>query len=80
MFWIGESFFAQGETDSALVQYQAVVDRYSQSAKVPAALLKSGNIYEARGDKEKAYPYFRRLKEEFPQSLEYQQLRRQLEE
>lgn len=80
VFWIGESFFAQGEADSALVQYQAVVDRFPQSTKVPAALLKSGNIYEARGNKEKAYPYFRRLKEEFPQSLEYQQLRRQLEE
>jgi tol-pal system protein YbgF len=79
-FWIGESFFALGKTDSALVSYQSVVDLYPQSSKVPAALFKAGNIYQARGDKDKAYPYFRRLKEEFPQSLEYQQLRRQLEE
>jgi tol-pal system protein YbgF len=80
VFWIGESFQALGQSDSALVQYQFVVDHYPQSAKVPAALLKSGDIYESRGDKAKAYPYYRRLKEEFPQSLEYQQLRRQLEE
>lgn len=79
-FWIGESFAALGQTDSALVQYQVVIDQYPHSPKVPAALLKSGNLYEARGEKEKAYPYFRRLKEEYPQSLEYQQLRRQLEE
>lgn len=79
-FWIGESFSALGETDSALVHYQVVIDRYPQSPKVPAALLKSGNLYEAKGEKEKAYPYFKRLKEEYPQSLEYQQLRRQLEE
>jgi tol-pal system protein YbgF len=80
VYWIGESFFALGHDDSALVQYQSVVDRYPQSPKVPAALYKAGNIYQGRGDKEKAYPYFRRLKEEYPQSLEYQQLRRQLEE
>lgn len=79
-FWIGESFAALGKTDSALVQYQVVIDKYPRSPKVPAALLKSGNLYEARGEKEKAYPYFLRLKEEYPQSLEYQQLRRQLEE
>lgn len=79
-FWVGESQYALGNPDSALVSYQAVIDRYPESPKVPAALFKSGSIYEAKGDKEKAYPYFRRLKEEFPQSLEYQQLRRQLEE
>ena len=79
-FWIGESQYALGKQDSALVEYQAVIDRFPQSPKVPAALFKAGSIYDSRGDKEKAYPYFRRLKEEFPQSLEYQQLRRQLEE
>lgn len=79
-FWIGESQYALGKQDSALVEYQAVIDRFPQSPKVPAALFKAGSIYDTRGDKEKAYPYFRRLKEEFPQSLEYQQLRRQLEE
>lgn len=79
-FWIGESFAALGQSDSALVHYQVVIDQHPRSPKVPAALLKSGNLYEARGEKEKAYPYFRRLKEEYPQSLEYQQLRRQLEE
>jgi tol-pal system protein YbgF len=80
VYWIGESFYAQGELDSALSQFQAVLDQYPQSAKVPAALFKSGNIYDERDDKAGAYPYYRRLKEEFPQSLEYQQLRRQLED
>jgi tol-pal system protein YbgF len=79
-YWIAESFYAQGRVDSALVQFQAVVDRYPDSDKVPAALYKIGNIYEDRGDKKSAFPYYRRLKEEFPQSLEYQQLRRKLGE
>lgn len=80
VYWIGESFYAQGEYDSALTQFQAVLDQHPSSAKVPAALFKSGNIYDERDDKTGAYPYYRRLKEEFPQSLEYQQLRRQLED
>jgi tol-pal system protein YbgF len=80
VYWIGESFFAMGSLDSALGQFQIVLDRYSESDKVPAALLKSGNIYTEQGDKKSAYPYYRRLKEEFPQSLEYQLLRKSLEE
>jgi tol-pal system protein YbgF len=80
VYWIGESFHALKQHDSALAQFQAVVDRYTESDKVPAALLKIGNIYEARGDKKSAFPYYRRLKEEFPQSLEYQQLRKKLGE
>jgi tol-pal system protein YbgF len=79
-YWIAESFYAQNQGDSALVHFQAVVDRYADSDKVPAALYKIGNIYEERGDKKSAFPYYRRLKEEFPQSLEYQQLRRKLGE
>lgn len=79
-YWIAESFYAQGQSDSALMQFQSVVDRYPDSDKVPAALYKIGNIYEERGDKKSAFPYYRRLKEEFPQSLEYQQLRRKLGE
>jgi tol-pal system protein YbgF len=79
-YWLGESFYALGETDSALARFQAVLDRYPESEKVPAALLKTGNIYTDRDDKTAAYPYYRRLKEEFPQSLEYQLLRRKLEE
>jgi len=79
-YWIAESFYSQGQGDSALVHFQAVVDRYSDSDKVPAALYKIGTIYEERGDKKSAFPYYRRLKEEFPQSLEYQQLRRKLGE
>jgi tol-pal system protein YbgF len=79
-YWIGESFYAQGQGDSALVNFQAVVDRYADSDKVPAALYKIGTIYEERGDKKSAFPYYRRLKEEFPQSLEYQQLRRKMGE
>lgn len=79
-YWIAESFYAQNQGDSALVHFQAVVDRHADSDKVPAALYKIGNIYEERGDKKSAFPYYRRLKEEFPQSLEYQQLRRKLGE
>jgi tol-pal system protein YbgF len=80
VYWIGESFFALRSLDSALVQFQTILDRYPDSEKVPAALLKSGNIYTELDDKKSAYPYYKRLKEEFPQSLEYQLLRRSLDE
>lgn len=80
VYWIGESFFALQQLDSALLQFQTILDQYPGSDKVPAALLKSGNIYAGRDDKKSAHPYYRRLKEEFPQSLEYQLLRRSLDE
>ena len=80
VYWIGESFFAMGSHDSALFQFQIILDQYPKSDKVPAALLKSGNIYTEQDDKKSAFPYYRRLKEEFPQSLEYQLLRRSLDE
>lgn len=80
LYWIGECFAADGQADSAITAFQKVIDMYAQSDKVPAALFRIGNLYEEKGDKKAAFPYYQRLRNEFPQSLEYQLLRKKLGE
>jgi len=41
-FWIAESYYAQGDFETAAVQYEAVNQNYPKGDRVPAAFLKRG--------------------------------------
>ncbi|HUX74997.1 MAG TPA: tol-pal system protein YbgF [Steroidobacteraceae bacterium] len=41
-YWLGETYYVKGRTADALQAFQAVVDDYGQSRKLPDALLKVG--------------------------------------
>ena len=50
--------------------YKGVVDRYSRSEKVPAALYKLGMSYQKMGRDSEAKETFERLRQEYPRSGE----------
>jgi len=41
-YWLAESYYASNQFEQALSDFQAVVDKYPRSSKVPDALLKMG--------------------------------------
>jgi tol-pal system protein YbgF len=41
-YWLAESYYASGDYEQALRDFQAVIDQYPRSSKVPDALLKMG--------------------------------------
>lgn len=41
-YWLAESYYASGDFQQALQDFQAVIDDYPRSSKVPDALLKMG--------------------------------------
>ncbi|MBN2298338.1 MAG: tol-pal system protein YbgF [Deltaproteobacteria bacterium] len=51
-FWIGESYYALGKYEDAILRYDLVVKKFSTSEKVPECLLKQGMSFIKMGDKE----------------------------
>jgi tol-pal system protein YbgF len=41
-FWVAESYFSQGDYDTAAAQYDKVIQNYPKGDRVPAAYLKKG--------------------------------------
>ena len=41
-FWIAESYYSQGDFETAAAQYDLVVQKYPKGDRVPAAILKHG--------------------------------------
>jgi tol-pal system protein YbgF len=67
-YWIGESYYAQSELQTAAQAFQTLVDRYPDSVRVPAALLKAGFCYVDLSEEDRARNYFRRVIDEYPYS------------
>lgn len=47
-YWLGELYGLMGKNDQALTEFQTVVNTYSNSFRVPDAMLKVGLIYAAQ--------------------------------
>ena len=67
LYWIGESYFALGDYQSA-IDYFARVLNYERSYKRDDALLMSGRAYERLGNHEKALEMYMTLVENYPDS------------
>ena len=65
-YWLGELQLTQKNDGKALIQFQQVVNQYSKSPKVPAALLKIGFIYAGQGKTQLAREQFIRVRDQFP--------------
>ncbi|HPX51477.1 MAG: tol-pal system protein YbgF [Desulfomonilia bacterium] len=51
-FWIGETLYAQGKYEDAVLKYDLVAKKYAKSQKVPDCLLKQGMAFHKMGDSE----------------------------
>lgn len=70
-YWIGESYFGQGEYRMALEAFQKVL-AFEESFKKDDALLMMGRCYMLLGDKQTALSMFDKLMNEFPDSEYFQ--------
>lgn len=77
LFWQGEILFARREYRRAVEILEALLVRYPHGNKVPDALLRIGVSYERLGDPERARAYFRRVREQFPDSVAARQASRE---
>ncbi|MDJ0807769.1 MAG: tol-pal system protein YbgF [Gammaproteobacteria bacterium] len=69
-YWLGEASYVSRDFDTALVEFNKVLEHYPTSPKVPGALLKSGYIHYEKRNWSEARELFNRLKQEFAGSTE----------
>ncbi|MDH3976399.1 MAG: tol-pal system protein YbgF [Deltaproteobacteria bacterium] len=65
-FWIGESFYDDGDFERSIIEYDDVIKKYPGGGKVPAALLKQGMAFEKIKDKKTAEALYKKLIKQFP--------------
>ncbi|MDQ3282093.1 MAG: tol-pal system protein YbgF [Acidobacteriota bacterium] len=69
-YWIGESLFSQKKYREAIAQFDAVVNKYPKSDKVPGSLLKKGYAYISVGEKAQGVVQLQYVVHEHPKSQE----------
>ena len=79
LFFMGESLFARGEYDLAILDYQKVISNHTQHRRTPTALLKQGISFEKLTDLETAKIIYKKLISEYPDSAEADSAQQQLE-
>jgi tol-pal system protein YbgF len=80
MYWIGEAFFGEKQYESAILQFQEVIQKHGSHPKAAAALLKQGLTFHALGDEKNARVILQQVVERFPKSDEAKKAREKLEE
>jgi len=68
MYWLGETYYADGEYDQAILSFKEVAGRFPKHAKAAAAMLKVGYAYEQLADLTNARFYLQTLIDEYPKS------------
>ena len=69
-YWIGEAFYGEKKYESAILQFQEVIQKYSDHPKAAAALLKQGMAFAALGDTGNAETTWKQLIKTFPMAPE----------
>lgn len=78
-FYIGETYYQQGEHRKAIAEYDKVLNDFPNSYKIAAAHLKKSYSLLELGEREDGVRLLRALIEKFPNSEEAQLARRRLE-
>src|SRR5688572_28589555 len=79
-YWIGESLFSQKKYREAIEEFDAVVNRYPKSDKVPGALLKKGYAYLNVGERAQGVVQLQYVVHEHPRSQEASLARQKLKQ
>ncbi len=67
-YWLGETYYVQGQYKDAADSFLKGYTTYSKSAKAPDSLLKLGMTLSQLGQKDAACATFGQLREQFPQA------------
>ena len=68
LFSKAENFFTSKQYDRALAAYNNYIVQFPESRLIPAALMRTGSIYETLGENEKARIIYMRLISNYPES------------
>lgn len=79
-YWMGESYYAEGNFREAITSFERVLDNYPGGDKGSAAMLKLGFSYQKLGDNSRARAYLERVSEKYPGTDEARIARERLEE
>lgn len=66
LFWIGESYYQEGDYEKAILSYEDVIQKHPGHQKVPPAMLKQAYAFAELGDTKTAKGILRLLVEKFP--------------
>jgi tol-pal system protein YbgF len=67
---LGESFFLMKQYQSAIVEYSKIQERFPKSKRVPGALLRIAQSFEAMGFEDDARGFYQELMDRYPKSPE----------
>jgi tetratricopeptide (TPR) repeat protein len=71
---IGDAYCELGNTDEAIKFYNESADINPNDFTTGATLMKLGQVYEMKGDNQKALDTYKRIKKDFPQSYEFREI------
>jgi tol-pal system protein YbgF len=80
MYWIGEAYYGEKKFESAILQFQDVVQQYGEHPKVASALLKQGMAFHALGDVRNGRVILQKLIDTFPLAEEAKKAKERLAE
>ncbi|MFQ5735788.1 MAG: tol-pal system protein YbgF [Thermodesulfobacteriota bacterium] len=69
-YWLGEIYYAKGDWEMAILEFDKVIKRFPESEKVPAAILKQGFSFEKLGSNKEARVLLEQVLEKYPKSPE----------
>ncbi len=69
-YWLGEIYYARGDWEKAILEFDKVIKNYPDGSKVPAATLKQGYSFEKMGLTKEARVLLGNVIEKFPKSAE----------
>jgi len=78
-YWTGECYYSEGNYLSAIDEFGVVIEKFKNSPKAPAALLKAGMAFQELKRKKEARAFYLRVINEYPKSDQARIARRKLE-
>jgi tol-pal system protein YbgF len=79
-FLLGESYFRDGDPMNSIQAFQALIEDFPQSERIPTVMLRQGEAFLALGQKEDAKVFFNELERAYPKSAEAKKAQAHLEE
>ncbi len=78
-YWLGEIYYAKGDWEMAIIEFDKVVKNYPDGEKAAASMLKEGFAFEKLGSKKEARFLLKEVIERFPKTSEAQLAKKRLE-
>lgn len=69
-YWLGEIYYAKGDWEMAILEFDKVIKKYPNSEKTPASVLKQGFSFDKLGSRKEARVLLQEVVDKYPDSPE----------